>query len=202
MYKEVIESSSSLEKIKNSKFLVFCHPVKTVEEADSFIEKYKTEYHKANHVCRAYRILTPQGILAYSTDDGEPVRSSGPPIEAAIEGRNLVNTLVVVVRYFGGIKLGVGGLIRAYGGSAARLLDHTKTREIIKHSIIEVHTPHKNYSDVMFIMEQMNLKFNQEYNVAGAVIRINVPEKDIDSIIPRFNPFPNVKIKIIYCIPK
>ena len=196
MYREVIKSTSSLEKIKNSKFLVFCHPVKSVEEADNYIEKYKSEHHKANHVCRAYRILTPQGIIAYNTDDGEPGRSSGPPIEAAIEGRNLVNTLVVVVRYFGGIKLGVGGLIRAYGGSAARLLDQTKSREIIKHSIIEIHTPHNNYSDVMFVMEQMGLKFEQKYNVEGAIISLNVPEKDVDEIVTRFNPFPNIKIKI------
>jgi len=197
MYKEVVESTSSLEKIKNSKFLVFIHPVKSIEEVDSFIEKYKSEHHKANHVCRAYRILTPQGIIAYNTDDGEPGRSSGPPIEAAIEGRDLVNTLVVVVRYFGGVKLGVGGLIRAYGGSAARLLDQTKTREIIKHSIIEIHTPHKNYSDVMFIMEQMGLKFEQEYNVEGAVIRLNVPEKDVEGILPRFNPFPKIKLSVL-----
>lgn len=194
IYKEVTETTSLLEKIKNSKFFVFCHPVKSVDEAESIINKYKDEHHKANHVCRAYRILTPQGIIAYNTDDGEPGRSSGPPIEAAITGRDLVNTLVVVVRYFGGVKLGVGGLIRAYGGSAAKLLDQTKTRKIIKHTIIEISVPHKNYSEAMFIMEQMGLKFEQEYNVDGAVLKLNVPEKDVDTIIPRFNPYPEIKI--------
>lgn len=193
-YKEVIETTTLLEKIKNSKFFVFCHPVKSVEEAEAIIAKYKAEHHKANHVCRAYRILTPQGIIAYNTDDGEPGRSSGPPIEAAIAGRDLVNTLVVVVRYFGGVKLGVGGLIRAYGGSAAKLLDQTKSRQIIKHTIIKIQTPHQNYSDVMFIMEQMGLKFEQEYNIDGAELTLNVPEKDVDAIIPRFNPFPKIKI--------
>ena len=197
MYKEVVETSSSLEKIKNSKFYVFCHPVKSIAEAEAIIEKYKTEHHKANHVCRAYRILTPQGIIAYNTDDGEPGRSSGPPIEAALEGRNLVNTLVVVVRYFGGTKLGVGGLIRAYGGSAAKLLDQTRTRKIIKHAIIRIKTPHKNYSDVMFIMEQMGLKFEQEYNVDGAVIKLDVPEKEVPEILPRFNPFPDINIEVL-----
>ncbi len=196
MYKEIIETTSSLEKIKNSKFYVFCHPIKSIDEAEKIIGHYKTEHHKANHVCRAYRILTPQGIIAYNTDDGEPGRSSGPPIESAIEGRDLVNTLVVVVRYFGGTKLGVGGLIRAYGGSAAKLLDKTKTREIIKHSIIKIQTPHKNYSDIMFIMEQTGIKFEQEYNVEGAVIILDIPEKDVDSILPRFNPFPDVKVLI------
>lgn len=196
IYKEVIETTSLLEKIKNSKFFVFCHPVKTVEEAEAIIEKYKAEHHKANHVCRAYRILTPQGIIAYNTDDGEPGRSSGPPIEAAITGRDLVNTLVVVVRYFGGVKLGVGGLIRAYGGSAAKLLDQTKTKAIIKHTIIKLYVPHKNYSEAMFIMEQMGLKFEQDYNVEGAILTLNVPEDEVDTILPRFNPYPNIKIEL------
>ncbi len=196
MYKEVTETSSLLEKIKNSKFYVFCHPVKSVEEADSIVQKYIDEHGKANHVCRAYRILTPQGIIAYNTDDGEPGRSSGPPIEAAIEGRDLVNTLVVVVRYFGGTKLGVGGLIRAYGGSAAKLLDQTKTRKIIKHAIIKITTPHKNYSDVMFVMEQMDLKFDQEYNVNGAIVRVKVPAKEAEAIVSRFDPFPAIDVEI------
>ncbi|MBN2279372.1 MAG: YigZ family protein [Candidatus Marinimicrobia bacterium] len=197
MYREVVESTSSLEKIKNSKFLVFVHPVRNLKEVEVLIEQYKAEHHKANHIVRAYRMLTTQGIIAYNTDDGEPGRSSGPPIEAALEGRNLVNTLVVVVRYFGGIKLGVGGLIRAYGGSAARLLDRTKTREIIKHSIVQIHTPHRNYSDVMFIMEQTGLKFEQEYSLDGAVIRLNLPEKDVPEICSRFNPFPDIIIKVL-----
>ena len=196
MYKEVIETASSLEKIKNSKFLVFCHPVKSVEEAEALIEKYKVEHRKATHVCRAYRILTSQGVISYNSDDGEPGRSSGPPIEAAIAGRDLVNTLVVVVRYFGGIKLGVGGLIRAYGGSAAKLLDIVKTREIIKHSTIKIETSHKNYSDIMFIMEQTGVKFQQEYTAEGAIITINIPEKDVEALLPRFNPFPQVKVSV------
>jgi len=194
MYNEVIETTSSLEKIKNSKFFVFCHPVKSVNEAEVIIQKYKDEHHKATHVCRAYRILTPQGIIAYNTDDGEPGRSSGPPIEAAIAGRDLVNTLVVVVRYFGGTKLGVGGLIRAYGGSASRLLDQTKTRQIIKHTLIKISVPHHNYSDAMFIMEQMGLKFEQEYGVDGAELTLEVPEKEVETIVPRFNPFPDIRI--------
>lgn len=194
MYNEVIETTSSLEKIKNSKFFVFCHPVKSVNEAEVIIQKYKDEHHKATHVCRAYRILMPQGIIAYNTDDGEPGRSSGPPIEAAIAGRDLVNTLVVVVRYFGGTKLGVGGLIRAYGGSAGRLLDQTKTRQIIKHTLIKISVPHHNYSDAMFIMEQMGLKFEQEYGVDGAELTLEVPEKEVETIVPRFNPFPDIRI--------
>ncbi len=196
MYKEIIESNSSLEKIKNSKFLAFCHPVKTDESIEKIVDKYRSDHHKANHVCYAYRLLTSQGVTAYNTDDGEPSRSSGPPIEAALEGRNLVNTLVVVVRYFGGVKLGVGGLIRAYGGAAAHLLDQTKTRVIIKKSTITIIAPHKNYSDVMFVMEQMDLDFEQEYNVNGAILTLKVPDKAVDAIVNRFDPYPGIEIKV------
>ncbi len=196
MYLQITEKKSSLEKIKNSKFLGFCHTVYSNEEAHEIINNYNEEYKKANHVCWAYRILTTQDVPGYSSDAGEPGRSAGPPILSAIEGRNLVNTLVIVVRYFGGIKLGVGGLIRAYGGVAGRLLDQTKTKELVKHVTIEINTPHKNYSDVMFIMEQTGVKFTQEYGVKGAVLSVVLPESEKDEMIVRFNPFPQVTVKI------
>ena len=109
--------------IKKSKFIASVAPVNSEKEAKVFIEKIQKQNHKANHNCWAYRIYSPKGILLNESDDGEPSGSAGKPILFILEKQNIVNTVVVITRYFGGIKLGKGGLVRSYGKT---------TNEIIK----------------------------------------------------------------------
>jgi uncharacterized YigZ family protein len=112
-------AAEGIYKDRGSKFLAFAEPIKDEEEAKQRIAWYKKKYHDARHVCYAYRL----GANLWRTkDDGEPHGTAGAPILRSIDARGLDNILVVVVRYFGGIKLGIPGLIRAYKTSTADAL--------------------------------------------------------------------------------
>jgi uncharacterized YigZ family protein len=119
-------------KRKGSRFLACARPVDTEEAARSHIETVRAERYQATHHCTAYRIHPSGDVFRYN-DDGEPTGTAGPPILQQIDARDLTNTLVIVTRYYGGTKLGTGGLARAYGDAAAAALDNaTITQSVVR----------------------------------------------------------------------
>ena len=132
--KTINKDFSYTEIIKKSKFLTFLHPITTQEQAKALLEKYKKEYSDATHICYAY-ILDENTFKYY--DDGEPTSSAGIPIYQALKNNNIIYTLAVVIRYFGGTKLGVGGLTRAYSSgvltlvTSENLVDYKKLNEYL-----------------------------------------------------------------------
>lgn len=110
------------ENIKRSVFIANLEPCHNEEEARDFLARISSQHKKANHHCRAY-ILGPEDLREYSSDDGEPSGTAGRPILLAIKHSGLVNVMITVTRYFGGVKLGPRGLIDAYGGAAAKVLE-------------------------------------------------------------------------------
>jgi uncharacterized YigZ family protein len=119
-----------IDKIKGSRFLGLVMPLEDEAQAKEFLLRCRKEFHSARHHCSAWRLRAAGGEFRYS-DDGEPNGSAGKPILAAIDGRQLVDLAVVVVRWFGGTKLGVGGLVRAYGQAAADALDQAQTKVVV-----------------------------------------------------------------------
>jgi len=115
--------SEGLFKDRGSKFIAIALPAENAEKAMGFLEEIKKEYHAARHHCYAYRLLQEDRVIERSDDDGEPAGSAGLPILQQLQGADLLNALLVVTRYFGGTKLGVGGLVRAYGEAARSALD-------------------------------------------------------------------------------
>jgi uncharacterized YigZ family protein len=114
---------------QRSRFLGFAVPVTDETEAREAIASIRQRYHDARHVCSAWRLGAPPPPREYRHDDGEPAGTAGEPLLAAIRRQDLTNTLVVVVRYFGGVKLGTGGLARAYGAAAALALEAAPRKE-------------------------------------------------------------------------
>jgi len=114
---------------KGSRFIALAYPVESLEGVKDYLDRIKRRYHDATHHCYAYRLITGEGIVAHADDAGEPARSAGPPILQVIEGQDLLNVLVIVVRYFGGTKLGIGGLIRAYGDAVKEALAQAEVVE-------------------------------------------------------------------------
>lgn len=138
---------------KRSKFYAFAHHVESVDEIKQIVKGYRQKYHDARHCCYAYRIL-PDNLQIRSNDDGEPSGTAGKPIMGQIESKQLVNVLVVVVRYYGGVNLGTGGLIQAYRTAACEALDHA---EIVNKFIEEQITYNFAYpliNDVMRIIKE------------------------------------------------
>ena len=181
--KRVAQTAQYEEKVKKSKFIGYCYPVDSKDKAEQLITQKENEHHKATHVCRAYRLVTKNEVYSYNTDDGEPAQSSGPPIESALEGRGLVNSLCIVVRYFGGTELGIGGLIRAYGGVAGKTLDRAGAVEIVRKKKIKVKAPHESYPDLLKIVQKREIDFQQEYDQEGGIIIASIPEEKVDDFL-------------------
>jgi len=124
-YLTIKQSGESLFKDRGSRFIGHALHAETEEQAKEILDVYRRKYHDARHHCFGWR-LSPDYSLSRANDDGEPGNSAGKPILNQIDRRKLTNTMVIVIRYFGGVKLGVGGLINAYRTAASDALDNAK----------------------------------------------------------------------------
>ena len=120
-YKTIKSKSEGTYSELRSKFLAFAHPVTTVDEAMALVEQYQKKYYDARHVCYAY-MLGHERLVFRANDNGEPSGTAGKPILGQINSNELTDILIVVVRYFGGVKLGTSGLIQAYRAAAAEAI--------------------------------------------------------------------------------
>lgn len=152
-YRTIHEKSEGSFKDRGSKFLAFAYPVTTEEDIKSILEALRKEYHDARHHCYAYRLGAEKNLYRVN-DDGEPSSSAGKPIFGQIQAYDLSNILIVVVRYFGGTKLGVGGLINAYRSAAADALDNSRIIEGIETRRIEIRFPYSLTSSIMKIVDE------------------------------------------------
>ncbi|MDJ1483277.1 YigZ family protein [Cytophagaceae bacterium YF14B1] len=154
-YLTIAAPSEGLYKEKGSKFLAFAYPARTEDEVKDHLTQLRKTYFDARHHCYAY-ILGADKTKYRANDDGEPNHSAGDPILGQIRSRNLTDVLVVVVRYFGGIKLGVSGLIQAYRTSASEALE---TAQIIEKIVMMPFS-------IQFTYEQMNqvMKLLKDYD--------------------------------------
>jgi len=174
-YKEVKSHKTGFYKEKGSKFIAYSYPVYSELEVKEKLEEVKKLEHAARHHCYAY-ILNPDKSAQRTNDDGEPSSTAGKPILGQILSNNLTNILIVVVRYFGGVKLGVSGLIRSYKTAA---LDAINNSEIITKTIKEqfaVSFKYPQMNDVMRLVKEYNLEvvnndFQIECNLIFAVAK-------------------------------
>ena len=148
-FKSIASPSRGLFKDNGSRFIALAYPVTTEEEIKSIITSVRKEYHDARHHCYAYRLGYRRDI-SRANDDGEPSSSAGRPILGQIDSLELSDILVVVVRYFGGIKLGIPGLIRAYRSSTADALDHA---EIVEKTAVRRYRLTFGYMDMNGVMK-------------------------------------------------
>lgn len=165
-YKSISAESRGLFKDNGSRFIAHAYPVETEEQIKEIIAGLKKEYYDARHHCYAYR-LGYLGDKFRANDDGEPSGSSGRPILGQIDSNGLSDILVVVVRYFGGIKLGIPGLIRAYKTSTADAIQNAEIVEKIASKNFRLSFGYLNMNDVMKVMKDMNLEqSNQVFDMA------------------------------------
>ncbi len=155
-YSSIAAPSEGLFKDNGSRFIALAFPVETEEEVKTIVAGLRKQYHDARHHCYAYR-LGYKGDVFRSSDDGEPSGSAGRPILGQIDSVGLSDTLVVVVRYFGGIKLGIPGLIRAYKTSTADALAHAQVVEKIAGKWLRVSFGYEAMNAVMKVLKEMDL---------------------------------------------
>lgn len=139
---------------KRSKFLAFAHHVETIDEIKDILASYRKKYYDARHVCYAY-VLGPDKADFRANDDGEPSSTAGKPILGQINSYDLTNVLVIVVRYYGGVNLGTGGLIVAYRTAAADALDYATIETRLVEEIITYSFPYPMMNAVMRVIKEM-----------------------------------------------
>jgi uncharacterized YigZ family protein len=138
---------------KGSKHHAYAYPIQNKKEVLNLIDLLRKEHPKANHICYAF-ILRSNSIEEYATDDGEPKHSAGSPILAQIKSRELQNVLVAVVRYFGGTKLGISGLIEAYGTAAREALEAAKIETIKEKVTLKLHLPYESEKTIKTLISR------------------------------------------------
>lgn len=177
--------ATGIYKDNGSRFLSFAYPVTDEEQAKELIKKLKGEYFDARHHCYAYRIGYTGGIWRIN-DDGEPSSTAGRPIYGQILANSLSDILVVVVRYFGGIKLGVPGLIKAYKSATADAIEHCTVIEKIATRPFEVTFEYLQMNGVMKILKEFQIQpYNQKFNLNCSLaidIRLTLVEKVCESL--------------------
>ena len=139
---------------KRSKFLAFAHHVETIDEIKDILASYRKKYYDARHVCYAY-VLGADKADFRANDDGEPSSTAGKPILGQINSYDLTNVLVIVVRYYGGVNLGTGGLIVAYRTADADALDHATIETRLVEEVITYSFPYPMMNAVMRVIKEM-----------------------------------------------
>jgi len=163
-FKTVSSPASARLTVKMSRFLSFIHPVNSAEEAKDIIREYTAKYHDARHVCWAYMLGCRREEWQLS-DNGEPSGTAGRPILGQINSAALTDVMIIVVRYFGGIKLGTPGLIAAYREAARLAIEESHIIECYDMATIDLQFPYESINAVMKIAKQQGIKvLSQEFD--------------------------------------
>ena len=185
-YKSIASESRGLFKDNGSRFIAHAYPVETEEEVKEIVASLKKEYYDARHHVYAYRIGY-KGDKFRANDDGEPSGSSGRPVLGQIDSNSLSDILVVVVRYFGGIKLGIPGLIRAYKTATADAIANAQIIEKIASKTYRIHFGYMSMNGVMKVLKDMGLEQkNQKFDMECS-IDTNVRLSQTDTFLERLS---------------
>ncbi len=195
-YKTIANPSEEiLFKEKNSKFFGYAFPIASEDQVKPLIEPLRKRHFNAVHFCYAYQIGTER-ITFRANDDGEPSNSAGMPIYGQIQSQELTNVLIVIVRFFGGTKLGVGGLITAYKTAAQMALDATSIIE----KTIDVHYlisfDYKNMNKVMRVIKEKNLEIITQKMEMSCEIEIATRKKNATIVLDTFENMFEVAIRL------
>lgn len=169
------ENTNYLYEIKKSKFYVNLYKVNTIDDIDKYLKEIKNIYKDATHYCYAYKL----GSIKKCSDDGEPSGTAGMPILEVLDKKDLDYVLCIVTRYFGGIKLGAGGLIRAYANSVNEAILKQELIELIRGYLIEIEATYDNKKDIEYIFKDNIMSTNYQDKI---IYQIKIKQDDLDKL--------------------
>ena len=190
------DSAEILFKDKNSKFFGYGFPIEAVDEVKPIIDNLRKQHFGAGHFCYAYQVGV-DSIQFRTNDDGEPNNSAGMPIYGQIQSAGITNILIVVVRYFGGTKLGVSGLINAYKTATQMVIENSDVIEKTIFVNFLISFDYKNLNKVMRIIKEKNLAIIAQKMELSCEIKIVSPKKNAKIIFDIFNDLFEIEIKSI-----
>ena len=181
-YKTVVGIAESKLEVKKSRFIGVATSVESQGAIKDFLSLVQQEYPNASHYCYAYKIEAGTKVREYATDAGEPTHSAGPPIFSAIKAAELSNVICVIVRYYGGINLGVGGLIRAYGGCAQGCLANAKIETRTLYQTLRLRVFHNQIGPVLNLCRRLRGDvLNVEYD-ENAIVYLRIRQRELDTL--------------------
>ena len=185
---KTIEKAGTAEQTVNkSKFLAWVATCKSEQEVGSFLRAIAAQHQTAHHLAYAFRIKTVDGIIARFSDAGEPSGTAGKPILQMLEGQQLINVCVGVIRYYGGINLGTGGLARAYGGTAKMALDAAKIVDFVEMQEINVTVDYNQLDSLLHAVAQYKGTVLDKAFDSRVRVKINLPAQQSQALISRFS---------------
>ena len=195
-FRTIKEDGQAQEEIKKSRFICHIKRVTTEDEARNFIQAVKKEHYKATHNCSAF-ILGEQSEIKRNSDDGEPSGTAGVPMLGVLENHQLTNVCAVVTRYFGGIKLGAGGLIRAYAGSVALAIKEIGSVHIKEQLGLRLTLSYSQYQELPNFLKAKQLQEQDTAFTDQVQTTIFVDKDDKESVIESLIELFNGKIDIV-----
>ena len=189
-------SKEGVYKEKGSKFLAFAYPLSDPDQVPEILQSLKKSHPKARHWCYAWRVGVEHPVFRVS-DDGEPNNSAGKPIYGQIQSFGLTNVLIVVVRYFGGTKLGVGGLIVAYRTAAKLALENTKLVERILTKELSLKFDYINIDKVMRLIKENEISIKSQKMELNCFLIISIRKSELDKAIKLFEGLRCVEVKTV-----
>jgi uncharacterized YigZ family protein len=195
-YNTIAQEGMAEFKDRGSKFLAYAFPLSDAKQLKAIILKLKKEHPKAAHFCFAYKLGT-DGNVFRSSDDGEPAGSAGKPILGQLESKEVTDTLIVVVRYFGGSLLGVPGLINAYKTAASLVLQVVPIlqKPVLRYCNIEFNYTQMN--EILTIIKQFGCVIISQENQLFSIIKLGIPDERKDDVLHRLQNLPNVEISTL-----
>lgn len=193
LYRTIAEPVEGLYKDKGSRFIAFAYPVYTEEQIKEIVSGLKEKYYDARHHCYAWMLGADKKNFR-ANDDGEPSSTAGRPILGQIQSNDLTNVLIVVVRYFGGIKLGVPGLIHAYREAAADALGHAEFIEKTVDEQIRIRFSYLALNDVMKIVKEENPEVLERHFEMECEMLLSIRRKELENLRLRLENVDSVVI--------
>jgi len=182
-----VKSQHTIEdNIKKSRFIGMIFPCKDEQTVARHLKTLHTEYPDATHIVYAYRLKTPQGFVYRFHDAGEPSGTAGKPIFQHLEGKDLIDVLLVVVRYFGGIKLGAGGLTRAYGNVAKRIIDEADIEPFIAMASVRLAVNYSQLQPLEYLLKKLNGRILEQQFAEQIQLELELPAEQLPTLQQSF----------------
>jgi uncharacterized YigZ family protein len=193
LFRTIAKPAEGIYKEKGSKFLAYAYPVATDEEVKSRLEEMKHLHPKARHVCYAF-VLGAEKDHYRASDANEPPNTAGPPILGQIRSYDLTNVLIIVVRYFGGTKLGVGGLIQAYKEAASDALTNSLITEDFEKENFIIEIPYSNYNKLLnFLLGKNIVVLHKEFGET-CTLKLGIAKELAAVLKEELQKFDNLKV--------
>ena len=180
MFNTIKETSSAEIVEKKSKFIANIFYVESIEDVENKLKEIRKKYYDAKHNCFAFR-LDKDNISRFS-DDGEPSGTAGSPMLNILEGRNLSNVLVIVTRYFGGILLGTGGLVRAYSDATIKAIESANIVSKVFGNVVNIEVEYKDLDNFKYYLKNENINIEDISYVEKIIIKIELTDEELKKI--------------------